>query len=127
MEPFVVDDGWPDRISGRLFDTGEDYPAAVLDTGAADVNGDADAPRREVTTIAGRTFALLEASAARAIEVLDEVEGVVDGEYRRVPITTASGTRAWVYEFGGGLDLTPIDSGDWLAHRPPHEARPLAD
>ena len=31
LQPFVVDEGWPDTIEGRLFDTGLDYPAAILD------------------------------------------------------------------------------------------------
>lgn len=114
LQPFVVDDGWADSIPGRLFDTGEDYPAALLDH-RAEPGG----------TIRGRTFALLETSAIRALEVLDDVEGVVAGAYRRVAVTTASGVRSWVYEYGGGLDLTVIESGDWLAHRPPARARPL--
>jgi len=112
LEPFIVDGGWPDRIAGELFDTGEDYPAAVLTAGASSM-------------IVGNTFALLETSLVRSLEVLDDVEGVVDGDYRRVAITTESGVRAWVYEGGGGLPLTPIPSGDWLGHRPPHLARPL--
>lgn len=116
LEPFVVDAGWPDRVAGQLFDTGDDYPAAVV---RGQTGGESTA------MIVGRTFALLEASLTRALEVLDEVEGVVDGEYRRVPVTTESGVRAWVYEGGDGLPLTPIASGDWLAHRPLHQARPL--
>lgn len=116
MAPFVVDEGWPDSVAGRLFDTGEDYPAAIVDS-RAEPGG----------TIIGRTFALLEASAGRALEVLDVVEGVVDGAYRRVSVTTTSGTPAWLYEYGSGLDLTPISSGDWFAHRPLHTARPLDD
>ncbi len=116
LEPFVVDHGWPDAIDGRLFDTGQDYPAAILD-GQGDRGG----------RIVGRTFALLEASTDRALEVLDEVEGVVGGAYRRVAVTTAARTRAWVYEYGAGLDLDPIESGDWLAHRPPDRALPLRE
>ncbi len=116
LQPFVVDEGWPDAIDGRLFDTGRDYPAAILD-GRAEGGG----------RIIGRTFALLEASAERALDVLDDVEGVVGGAYRRVAVTTAGRTRAWVYEYGDGLDLRPIDSGDWLAHRPADRAVPLRD
>ena len=104
LEPFVVDGGWSDTVAGRLFDTGFDYPAAVFD-GAG--------------TIHGHTFALLEVSLGRALEVLDEVEGIVDGEYSRVSVRTARGVDAWAYACGDGLDLTPITSGDWFLHRPP--------
>ena len=103
LEPFVVDDGWNDTVAGQLFDTGFDYPAAMF-------NG--------AGTIHGHTFALLDASLGRALAVLDEVEGVVDGEYSRVAVRTARGVDAWAYACGSGLDLTPITSGDWLIHRP---------
>ncbi len=104
LEPFVVDDGWRDSVTGRLYDTGLDYPAAVFDDEA---------------TIHGHTFALLDASASWALEVLDEVEGTVDGEYTRVVVRTGRGVDAWAYASGDGLDLTPIPSGDWFQHRPP--------
>jgi gamma-glutamylcyclotransferase (GGCT)/AIG2-like uncharacterized protein YtfP len=42
------------------------------------------------------------------------VEGVVEGGYRRVQITTGTGTKAWAYEYGSGLELALIESGDWL-------------
>ena len=104
LAPFVVDDGWLDTVRGQLFDTGLDYPAAVFD---------------DEGTIVGHTFALLEESAARALEVLDEVEGIVDGDYSRVIVRTGRGVDAWAYTSGDGLDLTPIVSGDWFLHRPP--------
>ncbi len=115
LQRFVVDDGWPDTVRGRLYDTGNDYPAAIVDERAAPGG-----------TIVGRTFALIEASLDRAITVLDEVEGVVGGAYVRRVTRTASGVDAWVYEYGEGLELTEIASGDWLAHRPPERARPLS-
>lgn len=102
LAPFVVDDGWLDTVPGQLFDTGLDYPAAVFD---------------EQGTISGHTFALLHESSHRALEVLDEVEGIVDGEYSRVIVRTARGVDAWAYASGSGLDLTPIESGDWFTHR----------
>ncbi len=103
LRPFVVDEGWTDTTSGELFDTGFDYPAAVFN---------------DRGTIRGQTFALLEASAEQALRVLDEVEGIVDGEYSRVVVRTASGVDAWAYACGDGLELTPIPSGDWFHHRP---------
>jgi gamma-glutamylcyclotransferase (GGCT)/AIG2-like uncharacterized protein YtfP len=105
LAPFVVDDGWPDTVAGALFDTGFDYPAATF-------GGDG--------TIHGQSFALLEGSLARALEVLDEVEGVVEGEYARVTVRTGRGIEAWAYAGGEYLDLTTIESGDWFQHRPPH-------
>lgn len=104
LEPFVVDGGVTDTVDGSLFDTGFDYPAAVFDTG---------------DMIVGHRLALLESSIARALDVLDEVEDVVGGEYTRVPIRTGLGIDAWAYAYGSGLTLTPIPSGDWFRHRPP--------
>ncbi|HYN34623.1 MAG TPA: gamma-glutamylcyclotransferase family protein [Ilumatobacteraceae bacterium] len=103
LEPFTLDGGVSDSVSGELFDTGLDYPAAVFGPSG---------------TILGQTFALLEATLDRAIAVLDEVEDVVGGEYHRVMVRTHLGLDAWAYSYGAGLDLTPIPSGDWLAHRP---------
>ncbi len=104
LRPFVVDEGWPDTTGGELFDTGHDYPAAVFN---------------DRGTIHGHTFALLAASAEQALRVLDEVEGIVDGDYSRVVVRTARGVDAWAYAGGEGFTLTPIPSGDWFAHRPP--------
>ena len=103
LEPFVVDEGWDDTIDGRLFDTGLDYPAALLDD-RAEPGG----------VIVGRTYALIEASVHQCLEVLDREEDIVGGRYRRITVTTASGTLAWVYEYGDGLDLVAIPSGDWF-------------
>jgi gamma-glutamylcyclotransferase (GGCT)/AIG2-like uncharacterized protein YtfP len=104
LAPFVVDDGCLDTVSGRLFDTGFDYPAASFDAGG---------------TIHGQSFALLETSLTQALELLDEVEGVVEGEYVRIAVRTGRGIDAWAYAGGSSLDLTPIPSGDWFEHRPP--------
>ncbi len=98
LSPFVVDEGWPDTVDGTLFDTGLGYPAAVF---------------KGAGTIVGRTYALLESSIERCLEVLDEEEDTVDGLYRRVTVTTGRGVLAWAYEYGSGLTLTTIPSGDW--------------
>ncbi|MEP1122862.1 MAG: gamma-glutamylcyclotransferase [Ilumatobacter sp.] len=103
LERFVVDEGWDDTIVGRLFDTGLDYPAALLDD-RAEPGG----------TIVGRTYALLDATLEQCLRVLDVEEDTVGGRYRRTVVTTARGTTAYVYEYGEGLDLVPIVSGDWL-------------
>jgi gamma-glutamylcyclotransferase (GGCT)/AIG2-like uncharacterized protein YtfP len=105
LAPFVVDGGWPDTVAGELYDTGFDYPAAAFGGRG---------------TIHGHSFALLETSRLRALEVLDEVEGVVEGEYARVTVRTGRGIDAWAYAGGERLDLTPIPSGDWFLHRPPN-------
>ncbi len=98
LAPFVVDDGWSDTTPGSVYDTGLGYPAAIF-------GGEG--------LIVGRTFALLAASLDRCLAVLDEEEETVAGLYRRVAITTGRGVRAWAYEYGSGLKLTPIPSGDW--------------
>ena len=107
LEPFVVDEGWDDTTRGKVYDTGLDYPAAIFDaaTGSRPASSG---------TIYGRTYALLDAARTRCLEVLDEVEGVVEGGYRRIAITTGSGIRSWAYEYGAGLQLTHIESGDWF-------------
>ena len=104
LAPFVVDDGWDDTIAGRLFDTGLDYPAAIVD-GRAEPGG----------VIVGRTYALLDESLDRCLTVLDAEEDTVGGRYRRVVTTTGCGAEAYVYEYGDGLNLTPIPSGDWFS------------
>lgn len=107
LEPFVVDDGWPDTVNGRLFDSGLNYPAAIFDRRA-----------QPGGTIIGRTYALLDASLSRCLAVLDEEEGTVAGEYLRVVVTTGEGVAAYAYEYGAGLELTPIDSGNWFTRHP---------
>ncbi len=123
LAPFVVDEGWPDTVPGTLYDTGFDYPAAVFGDCGDRIHGAGDATVHG--TIHGQSFVLLEASLERALDVLDEVEDVVGGEYSRVTVRTGRGHTAWAYAYGQGLELTPIASGDWLTHRPPHLAVPL--
>lgn len=101
LEPFVVDEGWSDAADGRVFDTGVGYPAACFD----EPNG---------SVVRGHTYALLESAIVRCLDILDREEQSVTGGFHRVRITTASGTAAWAYQYAGGLDLTPITSGDWL-------------
>lgn len=101
LERFVVDHGADDRTHGRLFDTGCDYPAAVFD--GTDV-------------VHGRVFTLRAELVDEALAWLDDVEGAVAGDYRRVVTTTAAGHRVWAYEYGGGLTLEPIAGGSWRDH-----------
>jgi gamma-glutamylcyclotransferase (GGCT)/AIG2-like uncharacterized protein YtfP len=104
LAPYVVDDGFVDAATGHLFDTGQGYPAALFGQ-----HTEGEAP-----IIRGHTFGLLEGSLAQALDHLDAVEGAVRGLYRRIVVSTAAGVRAFAYEYGGGLDLAPIPSGDWL-------------
>lgn len=99
LEPFVVDDGTDDTAAGALYDTGLDYPAAVFDGSA---------------TVVGRTYRLRDDRLREALAVLDDEEDTVLGLYRRIAITTGRGVRAWAYEYGDGLELTPIAGGDWF-------------
>ena len=101
LAPYVADEGVPDAVDGRVYDTGRGYPAACFD---------------QLGTIAGRTYALRTDRLEQALQVIDEEESSVEGRYVRVAVTTATGLRAWAYEYGSGLDLTPIESGDW-SHR----------
>jgi gamma-glutamylcyclotransferase (GGCT)/AIG2-like uncharacterized protein YtfP len=105
LAPFVVDEGFADTVQGEVYDTGLGYPAARFDRAGV---------------IHGRTFHLLASSLVDALRVLDEVEGVVDGEYRRIVVTTTAGYQAWSYECGAieGMHLTALANGDWVSrHR----------
>jgi len=101
LEPWVVGVGFDDAVPGSLFDTGLGYPAAIF--GGRDV-------------VLGRTYELQPSTLTRALAVLDEEEATVLGLYRRVQVTTRVGRCAWAYEYGTGLELTHIPSGDWC-HR----------
>ena len=95
LAPYVADAGVADRVAGRVHDTGRGYPAAIFGADG---------------TIVGRTYQLRAELLDEALAVLDEEESSVPGGYRRVVVTTAGGTTAWAYEYGGGLELTRIDS-----------------
>ena len=99
LEPYAADEGVDDTVEGQVYDTGRGYPAAIFGGGG---------------TIVGRTYRLRLHTLDEALAVLDEEEGTVAGLYRRVAVTTGSGTDAWAYAYGDGLDLTPIPSGDWF-------------
>ena len=98
LERWVVDEGELDSVPGELFDTGLDYPAALF-------NG--------LAHIRGRTYVLRPETYDPCLAHLDRVEGTVQGLYSRVVVTTTLGRVAWAYEYGAGLDLVPIPSGDW--------------
>lgn len=102
LEPFVVGSSEPDSVPGTLYDTGEGYPAASFEPGEG--------------RVAGQVFRLYAARLDEALEVLDEVEDAVLGLYRRVRVVTDAGFEVWTYEYGAGLELTPIPGGDWLSH-----------
>ena len=101
LEPFVVDDGVPDAVPGNLFDTGLDYPAALFDPTVS-------------TVIRGRRYVLRSETLDKALIRLDIEEDTVLGLYQRVQVQTIGGELAWAYQYGHGLDLTPIPSGDWF-------------
>ena len=102
LEPFVVGPGSPDSVAGTLYDTGEGYPAASFEAGDG--------------RVVGQVFRLDAARLSEALELLDEVEDAVLGLYRRVRVVTDAGLDVWTYQYGTGLQLTPIDGGDWLSH-----------
>jgi gamma-glutamylcyclotransferase (GGCT)/AIG2-like uncharacterized protein YtfP len=120
LQRFVTDDGSVDRADGRLFDTGEGYPAAVFGFGIQADGVQADGVKADgvhASVIHGRVFTLVADLVDEALATLDEVEGAVAGDYRRIEIVTHEGRAAWAYAYGGGLTLAPIDGGSWAAHR----------
>jgi gamma-glutamylcyclotransferase (GGCT)/AIG2-like uncharacterized protein YtfP len=100
LAPFVTDEGHDDSADGALYDTGNDYPAARFDRDGM---------------IHGRLYPLHLDRLDEALRLLDEVEGAVVDLFHRVSITTASGTKAWAYEYGGETTFAAIPSGNWLA------------
>jgi gamma-glutamylcyclotransferase (GGCT)/AIG2-like uncharacterized protein YtfP len=102
LEQFVVGAGAPDWVAGTLYDTGEGYPAASFEAGSS--------------RVLGQVFRLDAARLDEALDVLDEVEDAVLGLYRRVRVVTGAGSTVWTYQYGTGLQLTPIDGGDWVSH-----------
>ena len=51
----------------------------------------------------------------QTLELLDEIEGAVDGDYRRVQVLTDKGFQVFAYEFGQNWkELTRIQGGNWL-------------
>ena len=83
---------------GRVFDTGHGYPAARFD-----LEG----------TIEGWLYELAAGREAEALEVLDDVEGVAAGTFRRVRVVAADAVEAWAYELGvDAVGLVDLD-GRW--------------
>ncbi len=101
LEPYVEDHGHPDTARGALYDTGVGYPGARFD---------------EAGTIIGHRYTFKPSLTDRALEVMDEVEGAVEGLYYRIRIVTDAGATAWAYQYGDGLALRRILSGDWFEH-----------
>jgi gamma-glutamylcyclotransferase (GGCT)/AIG2-like uncharacterized protein YtfP len=100
LAPYVVDEGQDDSTEGVLYDTGNGYPAARFDRPGS---------------IHGRVYALRVDRLDECLELLDEVEGAVIDLFHRVAVTTASGAKAWAYEYGGEAMFPVIDSGRWVS------------
>jgi gamma-glutamylcyclotransferase (GGCT)/AIG2-like uncharacterized protein YtfP len=98
LAPYVDGSATADAVTGQLFDTGAGYPAALFGSHG---------------TIHGLLYTLLTDTLAEALEALDHAESSVTGIFQRVTVDTHGGAQAWAYEFGGGLELTPIPSGRW--------------
>lgn len=72
-------------VNGQLYDTGWGWPAAVLASASGQVPG---------------VLVHIEAEqVAKALAVLDEVEGCPSGLFERRLVTTVCGTRAWAYSW----------------------------
>ncbi|MCY7298266.1 MAG: gamma-glutamylcyclotransferase [Ilumatobacteraceae bacterium] len=100
LAPFVVGDGRAASVTGELYDTGLDYPAAMC-------GGE--------SRILGRVYRLDDGQLTAALAHLDEVESAVRGLYERVSVVTNDGETAWAYQCGEpALLRTRIEGGDWL-------------
>ena len=99
LAPYVLGHE-PDQVSGRLYDTGLGYPAALFD---------------RVGVIHGVRFRLDPQRCSQALSLLDEIEGAVDGLYHRISLVTALGVHAHAYEYGGHPEgLVDLPDGNWL-------------
>jgi len=97
LAPFVADEGVPDTARGSMFDTRLGWPAVAFDGTAV---------------VAGRVFTLRDEGLDRALAVLDEFEGIHEGAYTRIAITTDAGATAWAYHAAQPFEHS-IESGDW--------------
>jgi len=104
LAPFVTGPGPLDTTTGRLFDTGWGYPAAVFDGSAR---------------VLGRVHRLRPSGRDAALVRLDGVEAAVRGAYRRVEVRTGSGLRAWASEYGDRLQphFRRLPAGNWRIRR----------
>ena len=83
----------PAQVAGRLYDTGDGYPAAVFDDGAPPVHG---------------WCCVIDSSH---LADLDRFEGA---DYVRVPVVTSDGTAAVAYEWIAALaECVLIPGGRW--------------
>lgn len=91
LAPFTSrpDAGVPGSAPGRLFDTGYGWPAAVFDRRAAD-------------RVPGVIVGLHPASTDEALAILDDVEGVGSGLFRRV-LVDVEGRPCWSYHWPGSI------------------------
>lgn len=98
LEPHAV--GWrPAAVEGRLYDTGQGWPAAVFAPGDDVVRGWAVDLRPEVVDV--------------VMAHLDEVEGVDAGLFRRVEVDLLWGEAVAAYELVADPgDLPRIDRWD---------------
>ena len=99
LAPFAVraESDVEDSASGRLFDTGYGWPAAVFAPGVDD-------------RVPGVVITLAPDSVDDALAVLDEVEGVDSGLFRRVLIDV-DGRPCWTYHWPGTTEgFQRIDS-----------------
>ena len=92
-------------VPGRLFDTGQGWPAARFDD---------DAP----TTVPGVLVELRAEWLTDLLAELDLVEGVDTGHYERVLVTTTDGDTAWAWStLQDTSGFTPIDAWTTLDER----------
>ena len=97
-------------VPGRLFDSGNGWPVAVLDGSPA-----------HDTMVPGVLVDVDPARLDACLELIDEVEDTATDELRRVRVTTTRGDVAWAYHFTRPVAaLTPIE--DWSAVDPSLEA-----
>jgi gamma-glutamylcyclotransferase (GGCT)/AIG2-like uncharacterized protein YtfP len=106
IEPFAADEGVADSVPGRLFDTGRGWPAAVFATASEPADG----------RVVGRVVELRADVLDKALAVLDEFEGIHEGAYLRIEITTDGGRTAWAYHSGAPGGSPAIPAGDWAAY-----------
>jgi gamma-glutamylcyclotransferase (GGCT)/AIG2-like uncharacterized protein YtfP len=92
-------------VRGRLFDSGRGWPAALFD-------------ERSATTVPGVLVELRDDVLDELLAELDLVEGVDQGHYERVVVTTTDGALAWAWStLQDTSRYTPIEAWTTLDER----------
>lgn len=90
----------PGEVRGAMVDSGNGYPAVVLDPAGSVIPGE---------------WLTVDEEGLRRMDRLEQYRGPGgDNDYERVPVSDASsGRRGWIYVWTDSRGCLPIESGSW--------------